>query len=635
MVTGNTHKIFLPRNAPAIPFLPGLQPSTDLWVKAYVYDFKADEIVLARKQEFEFSNSQQTYVPIDGLLTTTTMILGDFTKDKRVKSIFGPFDTDGNVVTQIKLGESYTFRATPNQLVAEFYLLAIKWAYRLDDGELTMFKNQTEIANGTQGQITVTFPKSFKASKIKVYGFYKAASERVCVEVGTDYMGESVVEVEENADVVAVTKEESPDSTETENELLVWGAKVSNEFRDKVVLISKEIWKDNWFAMANGLMAVMYRETAGSFASNQLEGYKSLIAKDKMTKDDFYKKIENSDEKTSRAVGLIQFTQSALVSMKEFKNSDGFDKLHELKLKYAKMTAVEQLDKVKKYFLSVKTLPKTKEDIYVAVFAPNFVGKPLNTIMYKKGTASYQSNKSLDKNGNGIEVKELLDKFYESLKDGGKKENISWIQIDKEVIKVENEDAKNCPDDNSQCFNYADVVDNPQISSDNGGKNNNRFNSSKNRKTPHRGLDILTGNNKVKVHSILCGEVVFTVTKYKSNEHRSTSGTLGNLVVVKSKDKEGQIVFIMYCHLDSVLASINQKIKHGSIIGISGSTGNAGSVYKNGVLISGIYPKFYHIHIEASTKYVLNSATFINVASSRINPEQYMKTKFDSDGNNI
>ena len=83
-MTNNTLKIFLPRKAPAIPILPGLQPSTDLWVKAYVYDFKADEIVLARKQEFEFSNSQQTYVPIDDLLTTTTMILGDFTKDKRV-----------------------------------------------------------------------------------------------------------------------------------------------------------------------------------------------------------------------------------------------------------------------------------------------------------------------------------------------------------------------------------------------------------------------------------------------------------------------------------------------------------------------------------------------------------------------
>ena len=210
MVTGNTQKIFLPRKAPTIPILPGLQPSTDLWVKAYVYDFKADEIILARKQEFEFSNSQQTYLPIDDLLTTTTMILGDFTKDKKVTKIEGPFDAEGNVGTQIKLGEQYTFKATPNQPVAEFYLLAIKWAYRLYDGELTFFKNQTEIANGTQGQITVTFPKSFKASKIKVYGFYKAASERVCVEVGTDYVLEEPVVVKE-----IVKQEENSQNLET------------------------------------------------------------------------------------------------------------------------------------------------------------------------------------------------------------------------------------------------------------------------------------------------------------------------------------------------------------------------------------------------------------------------------------
>ena len=187
-LTNSILKILLPRKAPTIPILPGLQPRVSIFVKPYVYDFKADEILLARKQEFAYNPILQNYFATDTLLSTTNMILGDFTKDKKVTKIEGPFGTENKKVTTVKLGEPYTFTATPNQTVAEFYLLAIKWAYRLDDGELTMFKNQTEIANGTQAQITVTFPKSFKASKIKVYAFFKAASERVCVEVGTDYV---------------------------------------------------------------------------------------------------------------------------------------------------------------------------------------------------------------------------------------------------------------------------------------------------------------------------------------------------------------------------------------------------------------------------------------------------------------
>jgi murein DD-endopeptidase MepM/ murein hydrolase activator NlpD len=176
-------------------------------------------------------------------------------------------------------------------------------------------------------------------------------------------------------------------------------------------------------------------------------------------------------------------------------------------------------------------------------------------------------------------------------------------------------------------------VPNPEISTDNGGKKNNRFNSEGRRAHPHRGVDIHTGDNKVDVHSLLCGEVVFIVTSFTTNQYNPTS--LGNLVVVKSKDKNNAIVYIMYCHLDSVKVVKNAKVKHNDILGISGSTGNAGTVYENGRKIHGIYPNDYHIHIEASTNYIADTATFKNVASSRVDPENYMKTKFDSNGEKI
>lgn len=63
--------------------------------------------------------------------------------------------------------------------------------------------------------------------------------------------------------------------------------------------------------------------------------------------------------------------------------------------------------------------------------------------------------------------------------------------------------------------------------------------------------------------------------------------------------------------------------------------GNAGSVYENGKPIQVIDPKDYHIHIEVSTSYVADTPIFKNVASSRVDPENYMKTKFDNNGEKI
>ena len=204
---------------------------------------------------------------------------------------------------------------------------------------------------------------------------------------------------------------------ECESYNLYYGKKVNCAFRKKVIEISRNLWPNNYKEMANGLMAVMHRETRASMAANQLEGYKSLIAREQMTKDIFNKNNPLTGAQSSRAVGLIQFTQNSLVQMKEFENGKGFDALHSLKLSYAKMTEVDQLEKVKKYMQSVKTLPKVPEDIYIAVFAPDFVGQR-DATMYKKGTNDYLSNASLDKDDNGIQIRELLSEFNDSLAGG-------------------------------------------------------------------------------------------------------------------------------------------------------------------------------------------------------------------------
>lgn len=210
---------------------------------------------------------------------------------------------------------------------------------------------------------------------------------------------------------------------------LIWGGKVSCGFRKKVVQICTELWGENRkMEMANGLMAVMNVETAGSFKAHQIMG-KSLKDVNSITKDDFwlYEKDKTGKiiSKGSRAVGLIQFTQSALQAIGEFKSGTGFDKLHELKLKLAKMGEVNQLDYVKKYFEDSKAKIKSPEDIYLHVFAPKGVGKADDFVLYESGTKEYSQNASVDTKSTGIykddkkiQRSEILERYHNSVKEG-------------------------------------------------------------------------------------------------------------------------------------------------------------------------------------------------------------------------
>ncbi|GEM_PF-1210688 len=166
-----------------------------------------------------------------------------------------------------------------------------------------------------------------------------------------------------------------------------------------------------------------------------------------------------------------------------------------------------------------------------------------------------------------------------------------------------------CPEDCSQCFEYDDVVKNPKINNQSNNVNKNRFHRAMriNKTYPkgyyHTGIDILASLN-TPLKSMLCGEVI---------EAYNTGGDLGIIVTVKSKDKDGKFIWIRYCHLNSLSVNKGQKIKHGNKIGLSGNTGNAKT----------ISPQYYHVHIEASTDGIFYKG------KTRVDPEQFMKTKFD------
>jgi predicted chitinase len=195
-------------------------------------------------------------------------------------------------------------------------------------------------------------------------------------------------------------------------------------------------------------------------------------------------------------------------------------------------------------------------------------------------------------------------------------------------VKSSSNDSK-CPEDCSQCYEYADIWDNPEISSDNGGKNNNRYDHGSTR--GHKGIDLLTGATYKDVNSMMCGTVESVVTSYKKNQYASKS--LGNVVNIKSKDKDGNTVYILYCHLTTVSVAKGDNVKHGQKIALSGSTGNASSdEFPNGVSGHGIKKEKWHCHVEACSNGA-GAVTFYG--KSRLQPEDYMKTKFDGNGNKI
>jgi peptidoglycan hydrolase-like protein with peptidoglycan-binding domain len=141
---------------------------------------------------------------------------------------------------------------------------------------------------------------------------------------------------------------------------IIFGKKVSKEFKNKVISICKNLGIDPDF-----LMASIAFESGESFSSS----------------------VENAAG--SGAVGLIQFmpaTAKGLGTTTE-----------ELK----KMTAEKQLDYVEKFFSSSKGKIKNLDDVYMAILWPAAIGKPDNFVLFEKGTNAYTQNSGLDIDSDG------------------------------------------------------------------------------------------------------------------------------------------------------------------------------------------------------------------------------------------
>lgn len=146
---------------------------------------------------------------------------------------------------------------------------------------------------------------------------------------------------------------------------LCWGAKVSAEFRTKVLSIAAmlQMPQDG----ASWLMACMAWESGRSFSPSVVNGA------------------------GSGAVGLIQFMPSTAKGLGTSTAA------------LAAMTAEQQLDYVQHYFAPYRGKLQVLSDVYMVILWPAAVGKSDATILWNKDTrpTTYQENKGLDGDHNG------------------------------------------------------------------------------------------------------------------------------------------------------------------------------------------------------------------------------------------
>lgn len=155
---------------------------------------------------------------------------------------------------------------------------------------------------------------------------------------------------------------------------LVWGAKVSPEFRAKVREISGRLG-----CAADDLMACMAWESGRSFDP----GKKNLAG--------------------SGATGLIQFMPDTAMHLGTSVAA------------LAAMTAEKQLDWVEAYFQPYKGKLATLADLYMAILWPGGVGKPMEYVLWDKNSrpTTFRQNAGLDINHDGAITKaECAAKLY-------------------------------------------------------------------------------------------------------------------------------------------------------------------------------------------------------------------------------
>lgn len=138
-------------------------------------------------------------------------------------------------------------------------------------------------------------------------------------------------------------------------------SRLSNAERYKLIQVAESVGAD-----PDILAAVISLETGGTFDPG----------------------IQNP---STKATGLIQFIPSTARSLGTSTEA------------LRRMTVCQQLDVVQAFYKKVaRGGIRIPGDEYVAVFAPDFRGRPDSTVVYSRGQDGYDQNQGLDTNGDGV-----------------------------------------------------------------------------------------------------------------------------------------------------------------------------------------------------------------------------------------
>lgn len=101
----------------------------------------------------------------------------------KITKLEGPFDEAGKLVKNVKVGEFYTFKATPSRKPIDVEIPALKWALKPDDKEQYQVNGAGIYNRLIDGKIVIKLRMPAMEEKVKVYAFYNKPSESVKVEV--------------------------------------------------------------------------------------------------------------------------------------------------------------------------------------------------------------------------------------------------------------------------------------------------------------------------------------------------------------------------------------------------------------------------------------------------------------------
>lgn len=126
--------------------------------------------------------------------------------DLEVTKVEGPYDDERNLVKEVKVGESYTYKATPSRIPADFELHLLKWAIKNDDKEV---KKLSGVSFHNQLASDGTMPLNIRiadSNKATVFAYFTDVSENTGVEINLQSDGE-IKENQKDTNIVITNKE--------------------------------------------------------------------------------------------------------------------------------------------------------------------------------------------------------------------------------------------------------------------------------------------------------------------------------------------------------------------------------------------------------------------------------------------